>query len=958
MAFETGLYFAVAYNDGGTRRLVCRQTKRAEVLLYPADPTALGLCTVNAIRFYDGAGTQVAIPGIPTALFRVERDSTGAAGDHTTVELSLSTLAGMPVARQNSIIDTFLAGGSAQIDVQLNVQETLTVRIRALKTFSYLLNANVAEKAHYGAVSGDNFAVPGSDALANYSYEVAEGYDAALNPTGSYTKTVTAGASGDLTFPNAAADAAPPDASTQSLLLKITDATTGKSSILPCNVYVPTDLIVLLDRSGSMGASVTASLTKWSAAAEVSDLFSDLYGNLVPSVSTPNSSIATQNKARIGRFYWNGSAALDWTPGGGFANASATPHVPADAPSGGTPIGQSLKTAASQFTASKWRRRHVILLTDGMDNEGTPSLTSLSATDFPPLSDTSAGVFLHVISYALSGETPVTSLSGLASAHGGRFYDAAPDTDPLASDNLRSMFLSVIGDLLPVDRSAAGTGSTATVSVPVEEGIERAFFALTRDSITLAVSTTGTGGGTTSTSNPGSANGIAFASAENPEPGNWSASGIPSGARLHALYDLALRMRYGAEPRGVGRPIRVWVELSMWGEPVTGADVRVGTRQPIESLGEVLTTFVQKGGLIKAVRRGQLSLDALMGAQQTRFADRTAAAAAAVVDTRSIQRQLLDAAEAGRNLGFQYAGSSVTLEEVSPGRYEATIAQTDNENSYNLFFRADGFTAEGSAFARDARLSVVLAPTPSPEHSIASFVKGPVVDKRVTWTVTVFPRTATNKPVGPGLAGSFLVFDYADPKDRTSLPPLAIVDHFDGTYSTTLTIKESEQPPAVGLFGGRPAPGHPGHGVVVKPGAGKARRVRVKLDKILVLDDKDGIFTGRGEVAFASVVAPNGNPHRSVRTRFPTKGTVKVTSGQVLDLNAIIYEGLVEPGASLSVTIGGAEFDYLLFFTRKEQFARYHRTVPLRSAKYAPGDEPKDPESLRDWRVWYTVEVE
>jgi len=955
MAFETGLYFAVGYNDGGTRRLVCRQTKRAEVLLNPADPTALGVCTVNAVRFYDGAGVQVAIPGIPTALFRVERDSTGAAGDHTTVELSPSALAGMPVARQNTIIDTFLAGGSVQIDVQLNVQETLTLRIRALKTFSFLLNVNVAEKAHYGAVAGNNFTVPAADALANYSYQVAEGYDAALNPTGSYTKTVTAGASGDLTFPNGAADAAPPDASTQSLLVKITDSTTGKSSILPCNVYVPTDLVVLLDRSGSMGASVTASLTKWTAATEVSDLFSDLYGNLVPSVSTPNSSIATQNKARIGRFYWNGGAQLDWTPGGGFANASATPHVPADAPSGGTPIGQSLKAAAAQFTASKWRRRHVILLTDGMDNEGAPSLTALNAADFPPLSDASAGVFLHVISYALSGETPVTSLSTLASAHGGRFYDAAPDTDPLASDNLRSMFLSVIGDLLPVDRSAAGTGGTASVSVPVEEGIERAFFALTRDTIALSVATTGTGGGTTSTSNPGSANGIAFASAVNPEPGSWSASGIPSGARLHALYDLALRMRYGAEPRGVGRPIRVWVELSMWGEPVTGADVRVGTRQPSESLGEVLTTFVQKGGLIKAVRRGQLSLDALVGAAP-RQPERAAAAAAA--ETRSIQRQLLDAAEAGRHLGFQYGGSSVTLEEVAPGRYEATIAQTENENSYNLFFRADGVTAEGSAFARDARLSVVLSPTPSPEHSIASFVKGAVGDQRVTWTVTVFPRTATNKPVGPGLAGSFLVFDYADPKDRAALPPLAIVDHLDGTYSTTFTLKDSEQPPAVGLFGGKPGAGQPGHGVVVKPGAGKARRVRVKLDKLLVLDDKDGLFTGRGEVAFAAVVAPNGNPRRAVHTRFPDKGTVKVKSGEVLELNAVIYEGLVEPGASLSVTMGGAEFDYLLFFTRQEKFARYHRTLPLRSARYAPGDEPNDPESLRDWRVWYTVEVE
>jgi hypothetical protein len=72
-----------------------------------------------------------------------------------------------------------------------------------------------------------------------------------------------------------------------------------------------------------------------------------------------------------------------------------------------------------------------------------------------------------------------------------------------------------------------------------------------------------------------------------------------------------------------------------------------------------------------------------------------------------------------------------------------------------------------------------------------------------------------------------------------------------------------------------------------------------------------------------------------------------------------LYEGLVEAGASLSIAIGGTEFDWILFFKRKEKLARYHRRVKLEKGrhKFAPTDEPHDPESLRDWRVWYTVEV-
>jgi hypothetical protein len=95
-----------------------------------------------------------------------------------------------------------------------------------------------------------------------------------------------------------------------------------------------------------------------------------------------------------------------------------------------------------------------------------------------------------------------------------------------------------------------------------------------------------------------------------------------------------------------------------------------------------------------------------------------------------------------------------------------------------------------------------------------------------------------------------------------------------------------------------------------------------------------------------------------VRTRLPASGVLKMNRGQQVPVNHVIYEGLVEHGAKLSIVIGGTELDGLLFFRREEKLARYRRTLPLRSAHLGPEDEPNDPEALSDWKVWYSVEVE
>src|SRR6185436_138199 len=378
------------------------------------------------------------------------------------------------------------------------------------------------------------------------------------------------------------------------------------------------DFVVRLDQSGSMGATVTGtSTTKWDAAVSASDLFTKLYGDLIQKLTVPGgaaggagpTTLAQRNNVEIGRFTWDGTTAQ--VPFSGFVSSNNQPAVGTFTPGGGTPIGEALAKSALQLaiTPDKWRRRHILLLTDGADNAGSPRLNTLSSTDLPTnASDPTKDCIVHVVSYALTGDTQVVTLSTFANAHGGQYHDAAGDN--LNPDALKAMFLSILADVLPVNRADIGT----PLAVPVEEGIERAIFAATRASATtLHLTTGGTGGATlTDDAQAGSstADEFCWTAVDGPAAGTWSAGATaPAGAQLFALYDLALRMRCGVEPQGLGRPIKVWAELRYCGEPLSGADVRVGTRAPSESLGELLTNFVQQGGLGKAFQRGLLNRD-------------------------------------------------------------------------------------------------------------------------------------------------------------------------------------------------------------------------------------------------------------------------------------------------------------------------------------------------------------
>lgn len=966
-AFDRALYCIVANNGGGSNKIITTQVRPAKVRLTGTGgaPTTW---TIDAARLINAAGGTVALPAALAtlkAIFPLPAPVL-VAGEYETT-LTIDKAAALASA---TVMTHFLAGGQVQFDITYDTaaSATLSIDIRAFKTTSFLLNANVGEVAHYPGVAlgTANLGLANGETLAaSYTFQAADAFNASLTPSGAFSATLTpSGAQGNLAFP--AAGAAPADVTTQTLLMKVTHSS-GAASLLPLDVHVPTDFIVLLDQSGSMGAVVSGSTSKWDAAVAASDLFTKLYGDLIQKLTVPGgaagggagNTLAERNQVSIGRFTWDGTTVQ--VPLTGFVTSNNQPTVGSFSPGGGTPIGQALAASASHFTANKWRRRHILLLTDGADNAGTPRLNTLSSTDLPTLADSvTAGCVVHVVSYALTGDTQVVALSSFAASHGGQYQDAA--ADGLNPDHLKAMFLSILADVLPVNSTVVlpVPSTVPNPAIPVEEGIERAVFVATRANTSaspLHLTTSGTGGAAvTDDLQAGSSTPDQFCwtAVDGPAAGTWTAGGTaPSGAAVYGLYDLALRMRCGVQAQGLGQPIKVWAELRYRGEPVSGADIRVGTRAPAESLGELLTNFAQQGGLGKAFQRGWLNRDVFSSlVDKPRDVKGSA-------DTRSIQRLLLEAAERTRNMDFSFAGWGTPLNEAAPGRYETSITATQSENAYNFYFRADGFSPDGHHFARDHRLSAVLAPEPNQENSDAALVSAPPVGGKVSWTATVFPRTVVNKPVGPGLANSYLNFVYLDPADRKKLAPLVTRDHLDGSYSTTFVLAEHEKVPPFGLYGGPLAPEQPAKGaVVVKPRHGKIRRVKVTLNRIQVLNDHDGIFTGRGELAFDAVVAPNANPHRAVRTRVPEQGLLKLASGDARDLKVVLYEGFVEADAKLAVTIGGSEFDYFLFFQRREKLARYHRLLPLKSGHLAPDDEPNDPESLSDWKVWYTVEVE
>lgn len=134
--------------------------------------------------------------------------------------------------------------------------------------------------------------------------------------------------------------------------------------------------------------------------------------------------------------------------------------------------------------------------------------------------------------------------------------------------------------------------------------------------------------------------------------------------------------------------------------------------------------------------------------------------------------------------------------------------------------------------------------------------------------------------------------------------------------------------------------------------------VKIVLDKIRIMNDRDPCIKGKGELFFTSVVVPDNDDSRKQVTRLPGKGVYHVSDKpgeNEIRLEATLFDGIVK-NRSLSFSISGKEID---FFDPDDDLNRYHRVFSgdpnTWYGQYHPSDEYLDREDVGDWALWYRI---
>ncbi len=138
----------------------------------------------------------------------------------------------------------------------------------------------------------------------------------------------------------------------------------------------------------------------------------------------------------------------------------------------------------------------------------------------------------------------------------------------------------------------------------------------------------------------------------------------------------------------------------------------------------------------------------------------------------------------------------------------------------------------------------------------------------------------------------------------------------------------------------------------------KGKRIKIILEKIHILDDREPFYKGKGEFRFYSKVFSPDNGGLSQTNKFPNDGHFKLgdkAGENEVQINQVIFDDFVE--SLLSIQIGGQELDTL---DPDDQLCTYKRIFKGKTEEwignYANHDGDMNIESPGGWKVWYRVE--
>ena len=723
-----------------------------------------------------------------------------------------------------------------------------------------------------------------------------------------------------------------------------------ESSIL-LDVTIPTDVMLLLDYSGSMLKANDDGQTKWSSAKEAANLFNVIYAALSPAT--------LGNQIGYVRFFTDGFAGPDQTEvtAGLAAASTAAPLVDVVDPNlfNWTPIGSSIVAAHGEMAPLPppgWRNRVMILMTDGKENR-PPMLEELrSALEpdpnyVPNLGDNiQLGYRIHACAFGSDADIDTDALQYLVmggdgiKSYDGQLHTTASTSDPDDAFALKEQFISMIADTLTADIIGP-----VFDEFEVEPGVSKMVCLVTNavnftitpppehvaliDAVTLD-------------------NGFAWVKIIDPAPGTWELGNFAFSDTVKgfAIVDLALKADFDVSRTniGVGLPIEMEAIIRKDGIGISGAEVDVEIIAPGESAGEVISAFTAS----KQFERSQWVKIRDNDLQE---------------NISSLKRQLLDSAIKLRKQAKHVNQNIVHLTENSTGVYTGAWPSTFEEGTYTFRFSARGITHSGYAFERFYVVSRYIAPVPEPSFSSVTLqVLGDLKNKLTNWRLSFIPKTQFDRAIGAGASDKYqLAFQQSKFAKKQAAnkeireQELQLIDQLDGSYSIDFALpKEISPEQVISLsYGQRSLP--------LKQFKKALNRVKVTLQKVKILDDKETWFPAPGEVVFNSLVVPGNDKDRAVRRRIPDQKHLQLMEGQVVEVDVVLFDQYVAEGDSLDIVIGGTELDSFFFFKKKDHYARYQRTlsgsIASWAGEYQPDDEDKDPEKLADWEVWYEIQI-
>lgn len=545
------------------------------------------------------------------------------------------------------------------------------------------------------------------------------------------------------------------------------------------------DIVLVMDRSGSMNINTDAGITRWQALKDAAANFLLILTNL------------GRTGDNIGLTYFHSSISQ---PSAGNFPTSLIPidnvntantvnsELNTQSPGGSTAMGAGMLDGQGKITDNS-RARFLVLFTDGAQNvnpevngngQGYTDGTSLNPSY--PAGPGSIKVF--TIGISSPGGPDLNTLQNLADENRGNYVGT---DDGLLDEAFTDQLVNAMGSLSPqlISRSITnlnGAGPSTTLqSFPLNKKVSRLMLKITADRkyevpqllqlassitiekdgepITMGVNPSWVGNysNTILLTIPFNRAIIGGPPAISPE-GNWTVNITPSSqldineVKVTSIADdhrLDYNYTYGTSSPMVNTPLKPSVTLSYLGEPITDANVQAIIMRPGEDLGDLLA----KNPLTVKVSTDPDAPNPGVQKYNQLFA------------TDSIFKNSL-----------AYNENVLSLPHTGDGKYENTFNGLTVAGNYQIIYRISGNNPETGEFQRFATESIYT--TFNGINLDASNVTTSLTDNSLV--LTMKPVSSTGTLIGPAHESGFTI-------NNSNVKIENIEDHQDGSYSFTFS---------------------------------------------------------------------------------------------------------------------------------------------------------------------------